>query len=633
MPTPMLHQRLPNLANAKLEGIYSQRQPGFSPHPVLKHRLQQHSDLKRSAGLLLSPTLPAVSFEQKGSRVAGAEAAADEGALRGNWLRPAPAYLDDLPPRLEDCRRRLVAADQELERCERATAGGPKVLGAVNYEADDGEDDLSGPLRVVEGQLQELTRKWQKDREAMQAKQAELEAQLREAEGAKKVLTAQVAELGAAVARAHEDVDQARGALQTVQGQADDLRASLGVSEAQASKLREEATEWSRKEAVLHAQATSLYSRLYQAQADVEHLRTNLEEVQRHRDVLQEAAQETSSELAAFQRQALQKKVAELSIKADEALVAELELEAKLEATEAAEASPRQAAFQKQALQKKVSELAVRADDVLQLETKLAAAEAAAEELMARLTARDALSAAVARVAAPVPEAAVAAAEHRAAAAEAKAKAAEARLAELEARMMQAHVEAAVSSALQRMPSEGGSTVALQASPSERTASAHHHDDASSEDAEELRTFVELMASFSPPLPQLAFAADAPPTRQHHDTQNLQPVRVYLNLEQGELTVVPLEPVGDGQRIALANLTDILQPAHVFPDTVVDLELAEGAAGPGAFAQGAHPGLRIVWADEHQATAFVAALNREHRVAPGSVLDVQHADPSEVGTT
>jgi len=381
-----LHRRMPQVkSHTKLDGVYGLRQPGFSPHPVLRHRIevapavgfpdkaglgerrqQQRNDLRRSASLVLgqskssASTVAVVHDAERTSPhfaewSAGTTPQGPLQSLRGpywpKWSQPA--FMDDLPPRLEDCRARLAAAEYELDRYSKAAGGSgfravkqqhelpawtqafsetdvlqplstvepppgsgrpgmrepapepPLATSLLGAEGDeeaelrgtaesDGDEELPKQLLVLESQLLELDAKWQavdKDKQDAQRRRDELAVSLGTSKAQEDGLSSQQLTL--------------KSRLKEVETEAEALCKNLSVSESDAQVLRGQLGTLESREQLLQAQATALYSRLYVSEGDALELRELLAERLRAAEAeVHRPAHEASAEQLAANRKA-----------------------------------------------------------------------------------------------------------------------------------------------------------------------------------------------------------------------------------------------------------------------------------------------------------------------------------------
>jgi len=568
----LLHQKLPHVtSNAKIQGVYSLRQPGFSPHPALRHRQLQRNGLRRSASLVLARSQsPAtcgahVLVPSDVDRQLLADWPAELAQhgplemLRGWSKAPRPAIAEEVNPCIEDCRTRIAAVDRELERFNvvakvpvlqplgssllSAQAEKPStsssfglgepapepplagsfssaekceaILGDEMQGIDDfsSEEDLPAQLSVLEHQLLELDSKWQavdEDRRHAQQQRDELATSLEARVAREAALESQVAALTTR--------------LEEAEAKAKALSADLGVSEGEAQALRGRLEALERREQVLRYQANTLHAKLFVSCSEAEELHDRLGAARRG----QEAAAAGLREAEDAQQ----------------------------------EAAERQAAAAAGSL------AGLRA----QLSEELLAERAAAELREAAL--REALAAAEGR-----------------------------------------HVlaeEALAARAAVPEPAEALATLA--AIP-----------------ASEATTELDALAAPSfAGVPELLFASQLP--AQGGLVPALQPVRCHFDFARSELRLQALAPTGPPCTLPLGHISSVARPES--PRGVVDLELLSpqgltpqaphsscSPQGPRSPELLASRRLRLAAANEHAASTLVAAISLPGRVLPGCSLE------------
>lgn len=103
-----------------LEGVYGRRQPGYAPHPALRAKLGCAQPGNRGGIGLFSDFNGNVDAPRPAWGTLELPLKQSEGAdgIKGLPKWAHPAFLQEVPPRLEDCRQRLVAAERELKQLE-----------------------------------------------------------------------------------------------------------------------------------------------------------------------------------------------------------------------------------------------------------------------------------------------------------------------------------------------------------------------------------------------------------------------------------------------------------------------------------------------------------------------------------
>lgn len=341
--TPMAvnHRISQSSSLGKLDGVYGLRQPGFAPHPVLKHRQQQRTELRRSASLVLSQNRsPAISAARDAERpLDPAEWSADvnpstplrplKGVNWPSWMHPT--FMNEVPPRLEDCRMKLAAVERELSRYSKAAGGsgfravkqqhelpawvqdyeglyGQQALGGKSFSLMESERPLSGSFGMGEPAPEPLAASWpspegaegpevqledgevELDDEDLPGQLSQLQTELLqldikwqavdddrqsakqqrdELESRLETCREQEHELTTRVADLGSQVKEAEAEKQTLCG-------SLSVSEEKAQELRRRLGTLELGEKTLQAQASGLLARLQTLQGEASEMQARL---------------------------------------------------------------------------------------------------------------------------------------------------------------------------------------------------------------------------------------------------------------------------------------------------------------------------------------------------------------------
>mmetsp|Transcript_25280 Transcript_25280/g.58921 ORF Transcript_25280/g.58921 Transcript_25280/m.58921 type:complete len:559 (+) Transcript_25280:71-1747(+) len=557
MPPSTLRQGMPHItSHAQLDGIYGLSQPGYSPHPVLRFRQQQRGELHKSASLVLAQSKQI--DEWSADRTLPGPLQSLKGAYWPKWS--PPAFVDKVPPRIDDCRVQLAAAERELDRYSDMYFGKLQPLQAVSSGSflnepapeptlsvsgegtepaevsllegmstgtgESGlEEDLPSQLSVLEAQLHELDKKWQgvdEDRQTAREDCAELISYLTASEAYESDLKSQVSEL--------------ESRLQQVADDSDNLRSELSGSKSEAEALRRHLAGLDARERVLHSQATALCAQLYTSESTVLEL---------HSQVTQ--ASSVHLELLAEEVRA-----------ASEALTPQHSSRELQQALQAAEEQERARMVRELAAERAVMEKR----------------GATLEEELAAATLRHGL----------VEEAAESLRRERAE--EARAAAAQERLAFHD--RQQAELTPAQRHVLD-LPQ-----FVISEPEAERLTEPSAADG--------------VAASMQAAIPQLLFVEDLDDMARVHAGGAGLPAICQVNLASNELRLQPLEPSGSSRKVPLASIAAVSRPPS--SQGVVEFELVGGDGQ-----------LRLTTADEHSAIALVAAASVPDRVLPGFCLD------------
>jgi len=319
-------------SESRLKGIYGQRQPGYSLHPVLR----QDRDLFLSRGLLGEGQLKDISANESsrlGERYpVDLETSRDEPpAGWPKWARPA--FLKEVPDRLEDWGKRIAVAGQELERCSALSVAEARSEMPSLSEAQLSRIQLRSP---PSSNLESRRRKLGETAESSLCLNDTVTADLEEDYDS----ATEVEELRELAALEHQvtawekrwrciEQDRQRilrdnadlaHRLAASEEREKALRESLDVSETSAQELREQINSQQRKEELLHSQATNLLGQLYTLQGERDELKDGLEAAGQATQVLEDRlrASEVSDaalrEKAQLENEAKEKVVAELRV-------------------------------------------------------------------------------------------------------------------------------------------------------------------------------------------------------------------------------------------------------------------------------------------------------------------------------
>eukprot|EP00931_Biecheleriopsis_adriatica_P040014 TRINITY_DN2288_c0_g1_i1.p1 TRINITY_DN2288_c0_g1~~TRINITY_DN2288_c0_g1_i1.p1 ORF type:complete len:764 (-),score=277.72 TRINITY_DN2288_c0_g1_i1:30-2297(-) len=313
----MVKQKLhSSLSAGALEGdastrFYKAKQPGFGPHPALRKALHKQ-ELQRSGGWVvgseqgadgqeLGPPMPAWGTVQL--KTHGPAAAMVKG-----WPKWAiPGFLEEVAPRLEGCRQRLLAAEYELQRAE---SGGliemPKVqLPELSRESPmhgmendefailaQEDEELMAQCTFLEGELGSLGNKLQhldSGHVVVRQKRNDFSKRLKESQAREVALHTQASKLN-------------RG-LKASKGEAQDVRGKLGVSEAMAKDLKVQLSASQGKEKNLAAEVADLQQQLSSARSEAEDLGEKLKAAEAEKERLNELLRESEASHQASQKQ------------------------------------------------------------------------------------------------------------------------------------------------------------------------------------------------------------------------------------------------------------------------------------------------------------------------------------------
>jgi len=274
-------------ASAGSLGVYSQRQPGFTTHPALRPaRLKidrSSEELQRWGGLVVGdrglkdseahdgPSKPAPG-KAWGTIELPAEPESPTTALMSSWPKWArPGFLEEVPPRLEQCRKRLREAEHELRRAE-ANGGVFEIHDAAPLQASVAAVQLDDAGRGMEqtdlepkggmdlplnsGEDDEL----QADLDAMEAQMDSLDAKL-QAVGQDQLLAKQ---------RRQEQNEKKHGALKDHQQYATVLAARVLHAEAEGKRALELIKALRSKLGVSEGAVKGLRTTLSQAKAELQ---------------------------------------------------------------------------------------------------------------------------------------------------------------------------------------------------------------------------------------------------------------------------------------------------------------------------------------------------------------------------
>lgn len=367
-----------------LEGVYKRRQPGYSPHPALLRAKQGPllsgigdggSPISRKINGSVSqfesvnagkPNLAWATLDLKREDIAA--------GVKGlpKWARPA--FLQEVPPRLEDCRQRLVAAERELRQLEVAAAAeesrqwevpmhdsihlpplvGKKAAAYVHlspgaqsmlyprtqnssvepapeppmqepqesghfphgFGVNGDEEELTLHLDALEEQMEKLDAKWShvddSRRRNVRAK-SRLQASLEESEAVGRSLKS--------------DLSRTTAVLHETKKLAEDLRDHLGVFEAENAELRTYLQASQAQEVKLAGEAAVLAAQVAATKSDLEVLSEQFHLLQEIKEVLErellEAQTAREEQKSSFEKE-LQALLAEQAEK-DEQAARELE--------------------------------------------------------------------------------------------------------------------------------------------------------------------------------------------------------------------------------------------------------------------------------------------------------------------
>lgn len=323
-------------SNDALGSIYSLKQPGYNQHPALRQRQSQRGSIHQSTSLMFPR-----ADREPGHRPLAEPPMKSGGARPLSLQRGGDQYLlSEVPYRLESCRKRLAAADMELEKCwsvpdivsQRPASrehfevghqapmslanpsmvpphvapgglGGEPLQASGMFDKTDSDEeadmfggnmkDLQKQLVLVEGQLVELEKRFrttETERQHLKREQAssrvrceDLVRQLKDADEQVRTLS-------------QDNVDlEDRGSylsteLGAYESTAETLRTNLGVSEAQAHQFREELDTLGDKHRVatqriefLSAQANTLSAQLYTSQGSLDTATTRIDMAKQQR--------------------------------------------------------------------------------------------------------------------------------------------------------------------------------------------------------------------------------------------------------------------------------------------------------------------------------------------------------------
>lgn len=650
-------------SHSKLEGVYNRRQPGSSPHPALKHRQQQRNELRRSASLVLAKNQRGTCDAMDGPLPPFADWVTDPSrhstSAQGKSRGSGSDFLEDLPPRLEDCLQRLAAADRELERCRnqqaysmsspannryRAARSEEPVMAAASslQRQDSGGVSADGASAAARespsraGSSQQLGKPkpgtpQQPDNKPFSSGSVGIGEPAPEPPMANNVSFSGLdipldADFDDYADGSDKEGDQLGGGPSVI---AEDLTGSIEEA------LLELDSKWQavdRERTAVQSQRDDLAGRLSASEAREGSLDSQLR-------TLDAKLQEATNDI-----QVLRKKLG-VSEQASQALKTRIgDLESR---EDALQIQANQLTTQLSASHSEVEKLTA---DLVEVETSRdlhqnrAKAESEAHAEKAQRAAKDQESttrrAEVAEKALEEAQAALAAERHiREQSASAAAKEASQKAIDLEtegqrlaAREKKLEKELAAARERTRVAEEEMEAMrvakdeALKARESRQEEAqaklvAPPDEAAALENADSFDIFsMEAMGIPSlAAIPSLLFAADMPPATEacdgeQQDFPTLLPTQCMVDLMSNEIRLQTLTPIGPTRRVKLQSIDSITRPES--PSGTVDLELVDdSAAAPHTLQR-----LRLRAVDEHCASALIAAISMPNRVMPGGML-------------
>lgn len=254
------------------------RQPGYAAHPALAKKLDRLSDdLQQTGGWVLGgseqdmqPLEPATAWGT--IKVPQSPS----GAVRKSWPNWAkPGFLDEVPPRLEGCRQRLLAAERELRRAE---AGGalsavqptvavqgvsravqevqlppqiavdaPELPVDTDFEAladpAQEEKELLAQLSSLESQMNELDNNWEAvagNHTVTRSKRNDFSDRLKASQARETDLKWRLSTATSQIEASREEIQSLRGQLGVSEGSFGDLREQIALAHNQVSGLQSE---------------------------------------------------------------------------------------------------------------------------------------------------------------------------------------------------------------------------------------------------------------------------------------------------------------------------------------------------------------------------------------------------------
>lgn len=254
------------------------RQPGYGAHPALAKKLDRLSDdLQQTGSWVLSgseqdkpPLEPATAWGT--IKVPQSPS----GAVLKSWPKWAkPGFLDEVPPRLEGCRQRLLAAERELRRAEAGgalSAGQSPVAGqeasrkvqevqlppqiavdAVQLPVDIDFEELADPaqeeeellaqLSSLESQMNELDKNWEAvsgDHTVIRSKRNDFSDRLKNSQAREANLKWRLSTAASQLEASREEIQSLRGQLGVSESSSDDLKQQLELANNQVSGLQKE---------------------------------------------------------------------------------------------------------------------------------------------------------------------------------------------------------------------------------------------------------------------------------------------------------------------------------------------------------------------------------------------------------